>query len=741
MKKTFWHQIALVAISICTISSVSAIPAPKKAIKLLQPDGSYVFGRMVGDEFFHYALSEDNYVLLPDKIGFYSYAVKDSTGELEPGNFIAKNLQSRTENERLFLNSISPAMPFSRNQLEIGIENRIKRSITKKSNSIPVNLRSIDNTDEIKTQNTFPTNGKVKSLVLLVNFSDVSFRETDAGTIFSDMLNKKGYNNGKFIGSASDYFSMNSNGKFSSEFDVVGPVTLDNPMSYYGENDDNQEDKHPARMVYDACLKVASNVDFSKFDEDSDGYVDNIYVFYAGIGENDGGSANSIWPHAWALQGEGLTLKLNGKNIDNYACSAELQGDSSITGIGPFAHEFSHILGLLDEYDSDYSTNGSSFDLGEWSLMAYGAYNCDEAVPPSFSVIDRQMLGWITPIELGDNPLSIVLPPLDSSNIGYKISTSNPEEYYLLENRQQRKGSWDEYLYSHGLLIYHIDQRSDATISVIYNSNSHNWPISNLWEYNILNAISNHQCIDIEEADDIRTIYNGDNLASYISGVKGDPFPGSYNKKSFTDSSTPSMITWSGTSLDKPISNISEINDTISFDYKGGSNFGNSGPEIKPATAISPFKFTANWDILYGATGYFFDLFKIEKDSYGNSNLNYVDGYENLYLTDNSLTINELEDQTTYQYRVRATNGSVTTGNSDIAEVTTPDANNIIVYVKDRTIFLKGIDHNSKVRIYNLARLVKETSETDIIRVKDPGIYFAEAYLNGVRVVTKILVK
>ena len=708
---------------------ILAIPAPKKVVNLLQPDGSQVIGRMIGDEFFHFALSEDNYVLLANDKGFYTYAVKDSLGNLKPGETIARNITQRSKKDSDFLKTISTNMAFSEKQLDQGIERRIRKS-SKKSAS----LRSSNRTD------VYPTAGNVKSIVILVNFSDSSFKTENAGSFFTEMFNKKGFDYGNHIGSVKDYFEFNSSGKFKPEFTVVGPVTLDSTYSYYGQNDANGEDLHAAQMVYEACIKASHLVDYSLFDADQNGSVDNIYIYYAGMGEADGGSADMIWPHSWALSGENLVLKLNGKEIENYACSSELQGDSSITGIGTFAHEYSHIVGLMDSYDSDLSTNGESFDLGEWSLMAYGGYNADGEVPPSLTLIERQMLGWATPIELNDAVTGIILPPLDSSNIGYKINTSNPGEYYLLENRQQRKGSWDEYLYHHGMLVYHIDKRNDATIKISYNNQDYNWSFNKLWDENLINAISSHQCMDIVEADNAYVFYNGSNSTSYIKSIKGDPFPGTSNKNSFTDETVPSMKTWSGSYVNRPITNIYEQNGIISFDIKSEGSFDTRKPVIKPTTEIGPFTFTANWKSLYGATGYQIEITKIDISNSGDSIKTLLTGFDYI-IEDSLIKINDLDDESIYQFRIVGTNGFTKSKYSDYMEVKTPNSTVMIAFVSNRTIYLKGNDKGSEFSLYNISGIELNRTYNNHVAVSRPGIYFVKSILNVQSKVIKILVQ
>ena len=708
---------------------ILAMPAPKKVVNLLQPDGTQVIGRMVGDEFFHFALSEDNYVLLSNEEGFYTYAIRDSLGNLKPGKIIARNLTQRSKKDRYFLSTISTNMNFSEKQLDQGLERRIRKS-SKKSAS----LRSSNITD------VYPTTGKVKSIVILVNFSNLSFKTENAGSFFTDMFNKKGFDYGNHIGSVKDYFNFNSSGKFEPEFTVVGPVTLDSTYSYYGKNDANEEDLHAAQMAYEACIKASHLVDFSLFDADQNGSVDNIYIYYAGKSESDGGSSDMIWPHSWGLSGENLVLNLNGKEIENYACSSELQGNGLITGIGTFTHEYSHILGLMDSYDSDYSTNGQSFDIGEWSLMAYGGYNADGEVPPSLTLIERQMLGWATPIELNEVSSGILLPPLDSSNIGYKINTSNSGEYYLLENRQQRKGSWDEYIYHHGMLVYHIDMRNDATIKITSNNKENNWTFSKLWDENLINAISNHQCMDIVEADNSFVIYNGANFTNYVKSIKGDPFPGTSNKNSFTDETVPSMRTWSGSYVNRPITNIYEQNGIISFDFKGEGSFDTRKPVLKSTTEIGPFTFTANWESLYGATGYQIEITKIDITNSGDSIKTLLTVYDYI-IEDSLIKINDLDDESIYQCRIVGTNGFTNSKYSDYMEVKTPNSTVMIAYASDRTIYLKGNDKGSEFSVYNLSGIELNRTFNNHVAVSRPGIYFVKSILNGQSKVIKILVK
>ena len=124
-------------------------------------------------------------------------------------------------------------------------------------------------------------------------------------------------------GSARDYFGDNSMGAFQPQFDVYGPYDLPNNMAYYGGNSGGS-DKNPRQMIIDACT-LASNagVDFTQYDTDNDGYVDNVFVYYAGYNEAEGASSNTIWPHRWVLAN--TSTKFNGKIVYDYACTSRIK--------------------------------------------------------------------------------------------------------------------------------------------------------------------------------------------------------------------------------------------------------------------------------------------------------------------------------------------------------------------------------------------------------------------------------
>ena len=409
--------------------------------------------------------------------------------------------------------------------------------------------------------------GKKKGLIILVNFSDVAFQSANNNALYNRIANEKNFSYGKFKGSMYDYFYDQSEGQFELKFDVVGPVTVSKNQSYYGENDNDGNDKHPAEMVIEALNLADPQVNYTDYDWNGDGEVEQVYVVYADKGAADGGAANTIWPHEYNLysaahygDGEG-PQKLDGVWINTYACGAELNGTSGeIAGIGTMCHEFSHCLGYPDFYDIDYSGGQGMF---EWDLMDSGSYNDDGYRPAGYTSYERWMAGWKEPIELTEAQNISNMGALQDygSNTYIIYNEGNRNEYFLLENRQKKK--WDTDLPGAGLLILHVDY--DATV----------------WSKNQPNDDPSHQRMTWIPADNQyqHVTYQGRKYYSE-AGAANDPFPyGSAN--AFGKNTTPAATLYNKNEdstyyLDASVENIIQnSNGTISFRF---------APEVKKLT-------------------------------------------------------------------------------------------------------------------------------------------------------------
>lgn len=404
--------------------------------------------------------------------------------------------------------------------------------------------------------------GTKKGLIILVNFSDKSFATGHTANFYNKMANNIGnltlYG---FVGSIKDYFLSQSNDQFEVDFDIAGPVTVSQTYAYYGGNDSSGSDKRPGEMVYEALQLVDDDIDFSDYDWDGDGEVEQVVVLYAGPGEASGGDEDTIWPHESSLSNMvGKTLTLDGVTINTYACCNEIEYADSyytverVAGIGTICHEFSHCLGLADMYDILYS---GYYGMSYWSIMDSGAYNGDSYCPANYTSFERIYCGWVEPIELSTATSVLNFPAWDSYPQPFIIYNSgNSDEYYLLENRQYE--GWDESLYGAGMLILHVD--FDETV----------------WSYNYVNANANYS--NLYNDHQRCTIFPADNNTTVsLAGLAGDPYPGTSGNASLTDSSTPASTLYnanaSGTYyMSKPITSITQNDDgTIAFDFMGGS--------------------------------------------------------------------------------------------------------------------------------------------------------------------------
>ncbi len=600
-------------VGICALAAYP-IPARRGTVSISQADGSELSVVINGDEHSCYYQTEDGYILLDGADGFFRYARLEGNAVVA-SNVVAHNKAVRTAEETAFLRSLDA------------------ESIRTKASSNATLMRAKAPARASENITSYPTTGSPKALIILVEYQDTKFQTQNVQQEFNNLINQKGYSHNGATGSAYDYFVDNSNGLFTPEFKVYGPVTLPYNMSYYGSSNGMIPDSQPWLMVVDGCkiLDETTDIDFSEFDNDGDGFVDNVFVFYAGYGQNDGGPTDAVWPHAaniWTYYAINLTL--DGVQIGNYACTNELQGGQGFvrTGIGTFCHEFSHILGLPDIYATDGS---SCFTPGSYEVMDQGSYNNDGNTPPNMSIYDRTTLRWMNPREL-TGPESVSLRDITTRD-GFIIKTDKEEEYYLFENRQQT--GWDSYIPGHGMLVWHID----------YNAG--------LWQNNKVNVTSNHQHIDIVEADNIRTESTRD----------GDPFPGRSNVTSFTDDSTPAMSTWTGMTIGKPITDIHEADGIITFKVMGGGEQVDPAVAL-PATDITATSFVANWEKRV-------DIYKYEVALCRKGE---VVPDRTVQVQDRtSVKFEELTPSTDYYYLVYAIDGQLKAVESNAVEVRTAD--------------------------------------------------------------------
>ena len=485
--------------------AAGAVPAKPGPFPYTQPDGSVVMLELHGDEFLNWTtLYGTQRVVALDKDGFWR---PSQIGE-ERREAARRRRQAAGE-QREALNRI-----------------RSNSTMTQGSRHIPV---------------------------FLVEFPDKEFSLEAPADSFSAMLNQPGYSENGGTGSVRDYFWDNSHGLFQPIFDVYGPVMLPHEMAYYGKDVDDQ-DKQPELALFDACVILADQVDFSVYDADGDGFVDMTLFYYAGYSQAEGAPKDAIWPHQWSVQysssSEARNTLFNGKRLGDYFCTSELKGTSGTAqcGIGPTCHEFSHSLGLPDFYDTDYEKNGECTGLFYFSLMDGGCYLNDSRTPPYFNAEERILLGWMAEEdmqEISNGPVSF---PSIQENIAYKNYTNTDGEYFLYECRDG--SGWDRYI-PEGLLVYHADKSREHQIG--------SYTAYQLWDHwertNIINAYGDHPCFYIVPAAAQNNLHYNGSLNSWV-------FPGAKDVKTYTPKD------WDGNLCGVSLSDISYAEGKVSFSAK-----------------------------------------------------------------------------------------------------------------------------------------------------------------------------
>lgn len=345
-----------------------------------------------------------------------------------------------------------------------------------------------------------PHIGNRRQLVVMASFRDRDFRENHDATLvkWNKIFNAENYTEDKFVGSVHDYFLAQSYGQFNLLFDLMFVELPDEAVKYRSTYIDDEYSQYMVDDIVDVLQ--GRDIDWSLYDWDGNGFVDQLLIIYAGEGMNATTESNTIWPHQWWLsQHKNLetpdpddfrgyrTVTRGDKEyyIDCYCCVQEHVDNNGIqTSFGTICHEYSHCFGFPDFY------NYSSQIVGKWDIMDYGLYIDEGFRPCNYSAHERMLMGWLTPVEL-TNPANITdMPALCDEPQAYLIRNDGAEnEYYIIENRQLR--GWDEHLPGSGILIFHVDYDKNLWVSTTTPVNSttlkryHIFPANNNAKINI----------------------------------------------------------------------------------------------------------------------------------------------------------------------------------------------------------------------------------------------------------------
>jgi M6 family metalloprotease-like protein len=505
--------ILLVMIVPFQLYGIGADPAP---VRIVQADGSAITLVQRGDEWFNWVTTTDGYRVIRNSAGIYEYVSLLKSGEPIPSGVKASNPGNRTFAEVEFVRRLTTHMGVNEKTIAEARQNAWSASSLK----------------GVSSHKAFPASGTRKLLMILANFNDT--QSTYLQGDFSSLMNQLNYNG---TGSFRDYYLENSLGLLEVVTVVTEWVNLPQSRVYYAAQNKRGE------FAYEAIKAASLQMDLSQFDNDGDGIVDAIAIIHQGRGRESSANPDDMWSFAWSLSAAGYSTAqrtFNGVLVNGFTVQPELNGaGTGIIQIGVICHEFGHVLGVPDYYDTDYELNGSFDGTGNWDLMGNGGYNglISGSLPAHHNPLTKYELGWAQ-LQTISTPGNITLPPIIQSGSVLRVnsgSKSTSNEYFLLENRVRM--GFDGALPGEGLIIYHVDgdwiasQRNQNTI----NTSAH----QGMYPLAAMGAINSDGC----------------------------PFPGVGGVTAFTDETTPSSLAWDGSPANQSITGIARINNDIVFSF------------------------------------------------------------------------------------------------------------------------------------------------------------------------------
>jgi immune inhibitor A len=404
----------------------------------------------------------------------------------------------------------------------------------------------------------------------LVDFTDIRHgqlpvpnRAVDNSTYYPSSVAPQHYQDMLFtagggsygLPSMRDFYLQLSSGRFTWTGQVSNWVQIDAPESEFGANDrqtgaGGDDANGVVYRVVDATLQAlaasgnyggidlaaADQVDRYDCDGDGvynepDGYIDHFGIVHAGMGEEAGAPGDAIWSHRWYAnfnQTEGPQgCHLGGYNLPGTGLWV---GDYTIMpedgGVGVFAHEFGHDLGLPDLYNTGA---GSDNGVGFWSLMSSGSWASDSAnaigdKPVHMGAWEKLALGWLGDdlarvnagddevIELGPSEgatrgrfqaLRVDLPDIVRDATSYPVDGADPN--YFFSNK--------------GNDLDNTLARSFSAVVATPISFRASWNIETDWDYAYLEAMVGGAWRQVQTSASRTTNPNGQNLGFGITGA------------------------------------------------------------------------------------------------------------------------------------------------------------------------------------------------------------------------------
>ena len=317
-----------------------------------------------------------------------------------------------------------------------------------------------------------PTSGTVKILALLISFSDypgVTTPDYFTSRLFGDGVGGPPYD------SLRDFYLRSSYDQLTIEGNVLGWYQAPYVRSTVTETGTGRMNLiKEALSYYDA-----QGHDFSQYDNDGDGAIDYLCVFWTG----PHGEWSSFWwgYYTWFSDS---SYRLDGKRLTNYSWQWELYSYPNGTfSPSTIIHETGHALGVPDYYDYDDAV-GPRGGVGNLDIMdSTGDHNC----------FSKFMLDWIAPTVVSGRTVTLRGSGLYPDALIFMpgaVPGQIYNEFFMVQNRLRSGNDTGLFTGSDGLLVWHVDARLDT------------------WSYDFLydNSYTDHKLLRLMEADGLEEI-------------------------------------------------------------------------------------------------------------------------------------------------------------------------------------------------------------------------------------------
>jgi len=335
---------------------------------------------------------------------------------------------------------------------------------------LPIKMGTLDAHVDAMVVNAPKPMGKKKLLIVPVKFQDHAARPLPTVEDLTVLMNSANTDvNLCPTGSVRNYFLKNSFDKLELTSTVTPWVSVSKTEAYYADNESGLTGKF-SEMIVDALNALeATSFDFTPFDEDNNGVIEEISFIHSGYAAEWGdiGYQNRIWSHTCkneCIQGGKWTSPTSNKSVIGYATFTSLWGTSNfnIGRIGIIVHELSHLFGLPDLYDYNDEKPTDAEQIGQgvgiYCLMGDGwGYDGEQLYPSHLSAWSKAKQGWVAPKYITSSGTHTARQACLYPDAFYITKNFPPKEYLIIENRFNCE--YDKFP-GPGLAIYHVDEKA-----------------------------------------------------------------------------------------------------------------------------------------------------------------------------------------------------------------------------------------------------------------------------------------